>query len=142
MNSESREMIPKDAREVYLDENGEPIAFCPKDGIGLTDIERVQFYGLNESRMQELLARAVQKGDGFVAICIAVDDPAWTWLVDALMPGHDWEQYRQRGEIPVARGVAPRDLVVETIEKCYPAALPVPDRAFVAVFAAGGISVF
>jgi hypothetical protein len=134
--------IPKDAREVYCNEQGEPIAFCPKDSLGLTDIERARFYDLNKTRMKELLARANEKGEGWVAICIDVDDPTWTFVVDALMPGHNWDEYRQRGEKPVARGVVPRGVVVSTVEKMYPAALPVPEEAFIAVFAAGGIAAY
>lgn len=134
-------MIPKDAREVYCNEQGEPIAFCPKESLGLTDLHRAQFYELNRERMGQLLERAKVKGSGFVAICIDVDDPTWTWLVDALMPGHNWQQYRDRGETPVACGVVPCDIVVKTIEEAYPAALPVPAGEFIAVFAAGGIMV-
>ncbi len=134
-------MIPKDAREVYLNDKGEPIAFCPKESLSITDIERARFYALNEQRMLELLARAIEKGPEFVAICIDVDDPCWTEIVDALMPGYDWDSIRQRGEKPVARGVVPRDIVVWTVEHCYPAALPVPDGPFIAVFAAGGIMI-
>jgi hypothetical protein len=41
--------------------------------------------------------------DQFVVLCIAVDSD-WRDLVDLLMPDHDWQQYRDRGEQPVARG--------------------------------------
>ena len=37
-------MIPKDAREVYTNEKGKPIAYCPRDGIGITDLQRIEFY--------------------------------------------------------------------------------------------------
>ena len=30
-------------------------------------------------------------------------------IADMLMPGHDWQQYRDRGEIPFARGLAGRE---------------------------------
>ncbi len=132
-------MIPRDAREVYLNERGEAVAFCPKDGLGLTDLERARFYEPNRRRMARLLARAREKGPDFVAVCIDVDDPSWTWLADALLPGFNWSEIRDRGERPVARGVVPRGPIVETVEAAYPAALPAPGGAFIAVFAAGGV---
>jgi hypothetical protein len=131
--------VPKDAREVYCNDKGEPIAFCPKDSIGLGDLHRAQLYGLNKERLAELLERAKVKGADFCAICIDVDDPAWTTLVDVLMPGHDWDAYRKRGETPVARGVVPRG-IVEEAAKYYQAVLPLPTEPFIAVFASGGIS--
>lgn len=41
--------------------------------------------------------------DKFIVVCIAVDS-SWRWLVDILIPGGDWQRYRDRGEKPVARG--------------------------------------
>jgi hypothetical protein len=142
----SNAQIPKDAREVYCNEKGEPIAFCPKDSIGLTDLVRAEFYNLNKDRLAQLAERARAKtnemGVKYGVICIDVDDPAWTPLVDILMPGHDWESYRARGEKPVARGVVPQDLLVETVQKTYPAAGELAkDKVNICVFAGGGILV-
>lgn len=138
--------IPKDAREVYCNEKGEPIAFCPKDSIGVTDLERAEFYRMNEERLSQLALRAKEKtvatGVEQGVICIDVDDPTWTPLVDILMPGHNWASYRARGERPVARGVVPRGLLEETVKKTYPAAGDLVDgKVNICVFAAGGIAI-
>jgi hypothetical protein len=138
--------IPKDAREVYCNEKGEPIAFCPKDSIGITDFERAEFYSMNKERLSQLADRAEAKiketGVEYGVICIDVDDPAWTPLVDILMPGHDWDSYRSRGEHPVARGVVPRGLLEDTVKKIYPAAGDLVDgKVNICVFAAGGIAI-
>lgn len=131
--------IPKDAREIYTNEKGEPVAFGPKYSFGLTDLLRSVFYDANADRMRQLEERAATKPEPSVAICIDVDDSTWTQLVDALMPGQDWEQFRTRGEKPVARGVVPRKLVVDLVADVYPAAGEPPDGAFTAVFAGGGV---
>ena len=137
--------IPKDAREIYCNEKGEPIAYCPKDSMGLTDVKRAEFYLLNEERLSKLAKRAQEKatetGVEQGVICIDVDDPTWMPIVDTLLPGHDWESYRVCGERPVARGVVPRALLEETV-KFYPAAEDLAtDRVNILVLAAGGIAV-
>jgi len=43
--------------------------------------------------------------DEFVVFCIKVDSE-WRDIVDQIMPNADWQQYRDRGEEPVARGWA------------------------------------
>lgn len=138
--------IPKDAREVYCNEKGEAIAYCPKDSLGVTDLERAHFYGLNQERLEQLAVRAGEKtretGVRQGVICIDVDDRAWTPLVDILMPGYDWGAVRARGEKPVARGVVPEDLLKKTIETAYPAAGELAKyKTNICVFAAGGILV-
>lgn len=143
------DMIPKDAREVYYNDKGEPIAWCPVDGIGLTDVERAQFFQLNEARLRQLAARArvksVEESEPQGVICIDVDDPTWTPLVDLLMPGRDWNAYRARGEKPVARGVVPLDLIETVAKERYPAVGKFDSRDGVinmAVFASYGVSLF
>lgn len=137
--------IPKDAREVYCNEAGEPIAYCPKESVGATDFLRVEFYALQDTkRMLQLQDRAraktAQVGEQQLVVCIDVDDPAWTDLVNMLMPGANWDEFRERGERPVARGVVPTALMSEAVARCYPAAGVVPaDRTCVLVFAAGGV---
>lgn len=135
-------MIPRDAREVYCNEKGEPIAYCPKESIGLGDLERGSLYAFTRERLLELRNRAVEKGPDFVVACFDVDDRIWTPVVEQLMPGHDWDVYRRRGETPIARGVVPRGFIVELIATTYPAAGDAPPGAFIAVFASGGATYF
>lgn len=138
--------VPRDAREVYLDEKGEPIAWCPKEGLGLSDLQRGAFLSPNWPRLRELAKRAEMRtrelGHQLLVVCIDVDDPTWAFLVDQLMPGHDWNVYRSRGETPVARGIVPAEPMVKLVAEAYPAAGEVPrDRVSILVFAAGGVAI-
>lgn len=137
--------IPHDAREIYCNENGEPIAYCPKESFGATDVERALFYNAQDQASIARLERRAQEktreaGEQQLVVCIDVDDPAWTFLVDMLMPGADWEQFRARGERPIARGVVPAGPLADIVAKTYPAAGEVPlDKVSVLIFAAGGV---
>jgi hypothetical protein len=69
--------------------------------------ERQALFEQNEKRLKEMAHRALARGlkpYEFLIVCIDVDDPGWKNLVDALMPDADWQQFRDRGEKPVARG--------------------------------------
>lgn len=61
------------------------------------------------SRLQHFAYRALnvrgKRNDEEVVVCIKVDS-RWHYLVDRLMPGADWQQYRDLGQEPVARGCA------------------------------------
>jgi hypothetical protein len=46
--------------------------------------------------------------DDVVIVLVNVDDTHGRLFADVLMPGHDWQPYRDRGEVPFARGLAPR----------------------------------
>jgi hypothetical protein len=144
----SESKVPRDAREVYLNDEGEPVAYCPKDGLGAVDLERAAFWNAQDkAAMRRLAERATVKSTDhetqFLVACIDVEDPTWRFLVDLLMPGADWQAIRDRGESPVARGVVPRELVASVLEELYPAALPLPpEPTTVVVFSAGGASAF
>lgn len=67
----------------------------------------------NHDRLVEMARRALlEKGltrSEFVMVCIQVDDKRWRYIVDQLMPNTPesyWQQYRDRGEEPIARGSA------------------------------------
>ena len=61
------------------------------------------------SRLQHAAWRALNvlgmRNDEVVVVCIQVDS-RWRYIVDLLMPGHDWQSIRDMGEEPVARGSA------------------------------------
>jgi hypothetical protein len=65
------------------------------------------------SRVQE---RSLRPEDVVITL-INADDAHGKFLADALMPGHDWQAYRDRGEIPFARGLAARGGVEDFIEQ-------------------------
>lgn len=146
--------IPSDAREVYLDEETkEPIAFCPKDGLGATDLERALFFDHSKEWATEK-AKKVRVNNWtrtHFLIVISVDDPTWKSLADFLMPNNDatWEAMRKTGQVPIARGIVAKDPgFLRGIDSIYPAEAgklgkPPPNgKVHVAVMCAGGFSVF
>lgn len=117
------------------------------------EAERQELMELNRSRLEELAYRAIHykymKPKDFFVICIHVDDLAWTDLVEELMPGQDWQAYRDRGEIPVVRGSVWRKSVGGYLGQVCPAIRPVLGNPDVSeqivqavVLAAGGASVY
>ncbi|HLC44397.1 MAG TPA: hypothetical protein VJK50_00940 [Patescibacteria group bacterium] len=112
---------------------------------------REAFYQLNRERLQELAHKALTarrlKPDEFLIVCIEADDPEWKDLVDLLMPNHNWQQYRDRGEKPIARGsVVPgvreylREVVPDIADALYE---ELPEGVVRAVImASGGASVY
>lgn len=67
----------------------------------------------------ERLAHFAERARGRDDVCFVlldVDDARGAALADVLMPGHDWQQYRRRGETPIARGLATFDGMVSVLE--------------------------
>ncbi|SRR6266568_779549 len=67
---------------------------------------------MNADRVAHFKNRLVERGltpQEVVITVINVDDPHGAVLAEALMPGHDWQAYRDRGEVPFARGLAGRE---------------------------------
>jgi len=64
-------------------------------------VERIRHFA-------DRVAELGRSGADTVITLINVDDPTGhgRLLADLLMPGHDWQQYRAQGEVPVARGLA------------------------------------
>ncbi|MDO8507394.1 MAG: hypothetical protein Q7S53_02405 [bacterium] len=53
----------------------------------------------------------------YVIVVLNVDDPHGGPLADILMPGFDWQEIRDQGEIPFARGMVDRSWVEEALDK-------------------------
>lgn len=113
------------------------------------DLGRQRLYDLNETRLAQLAYRALRRGvspDDLFIVCIDVDDESWRDLVEELMPGHDWQEYRDRGETPVARGSVTSGIreylseVVPDIKNALNGPLP-KDAIRVIVMAEGGAAV-
>jgi len=78
---------------------------------------RHEIMEVNAERLTQIAHRAIHvrglKTNDFIVVCIMVDS-RWRPLVDQLMPNHDWQQYRDQGMKPIARGsvvlnsIAPR----------------------------------
>ncbi len=115
------------------------------------DVVRNELFQQNIPALARLMKSAISKGktpEDVMLVCIHVDDEPWTELADHLMPGHDWQQYRDLGQKPIARGSVERagmeDILSVSVPGVFPAfakELP-PNSMFVAVMDAGGASVF
>lgn len=67
---------------------------------------------LNADRVKHFKRRLTERGmtpDQAVIVLLNVDDVHGGPLADALMPGHNWQEIRDKGEVPFARGLAMRD---------------------------------
>jgi hypothetical protein len=77
-------------------------------------------------RLQHIAWRALnvlgKKNDEIVIVCIQVDDEPWRDIVDLLMPNEDWQQYRDMGMDPIARGSAMWPLCEVMAERLPPIA--------------------
>lgn len=101
---------------------------------------------LNEDRVEHFLRRAVAlRSEGRTDLCMValdVDDALGGELAGLLMPGHDWQVYRDRGELPVARGLTTREGMADLLERVRPRTAEVlrgcPDDCLPIVTMAGG----
>ena len=69
-------------------------------------------------RIQHFKNRITEKKldpETVVITVINVDSLYGAEIAEALMPGHDWQQYRDKGEVPFARGLAMKEGMVERI---------------------------
>jgi hypothetical protein len=76
-------------------------------------------------RVQHFVNRIKERGDDprdVVITLIRVDDPHGGPLADALMPGMNWQLFRDRGEAPYARGLAGREFIQDALELFDPEA--------------------
>jgi hypothetical protein len=69
-------------------------------------------YEVDHERVQHFVRRIAERGLAPAEVCIVlinVDDVHGSAIADVLMPGHDWQAYRDRGMTPIARGLAGRE---------------------------------
>lgn len=72
----------------------------------------------NADRIPYFKERAKIRGlssDQAVIVIVNVDDENGGIMAEALMPGYNWQVYRDQGEIPFARGLADRDYVTQCL---------------------------
>ena len=70
----------------------------------------------NKDRLEHMAFIATKKGmapKDFLTIAIDVDNPYWNDLVETLVPGQDWQEIRDRGEKPVARGTVCTEGIID-----------------------------
>ena len=107
-------------------------------------------FELNADRVAHFKRRLAERGmtaDQAVIVLLNVDDIHGSLLADALMPGHNWQEIRDRGEVPFARGLAMREGIqgaldtfdkeaAEKLQGMTDIAVVVVDRGVAEVFAA------
>lgn len=73
----------------------------------------------NADRVTHFKKRLAERGmtaDQAVIVLLNVDDIHGGPLADILMPGQNWQEIRDRGEVPFARGLAMRDGIQEALD--------------------------
>jgi hypothetical protein len=111
---------------------------------------RHEFMLVNAARLAEMAHRALYvrglSRDAFVVVCIEVDS-RWRDFVDYLMPNQDWQQYRDQGMKPVARGIVSSSLC-EILSEELPSIknvlmeIPSAGKVKVVVLDTGGATVY
>ncbi|MFA6458978.1 MAG: hypothetical protein WCV79_01090 [Candidatus Paceibacterota bacterium] len=74
----------------------------------------------NADRVQHFKNRIRERGlsaEQVLIVLLNVDDPHGGPIAELLMPGHNWQEYRDKGEVPFARGLAQRSGIEEIIGK-------------------------
>ena len=80
-------------------------------------------FEMQRDRVEHFVTRisALNLSTEDVVIVLAnADDPNGKQLAEALMPNHDWQAYRNLGELPFARGLAEREGIQWFIEDMEP----------------------
>ena len=73
---------------------------------------------LNVDRVAHFKNRIMKRGltaSDVVIVLLNVDDVHGGPLADILMPGYNWQEIRDRGEVPFARGLAGREGIHEAL---------------------------
>lgn len=73
---------------------------------------------INVDRVVHFKNRMTERGlsaDQVVIVLVNVDDVNGGPLADVLMPGTDWQSFRDQGQVPFARGLAGRSGIQEII---------------------------
>jgi hypothetical protein len=88
-----------------------------------------------------------RKPQDFIVICIDVDDKYWRDFVDYLMPGHDWQAIRNRGQAPIARGTVESEGYINFVCNCCPEVtsafqMPLEPNCAYAVVMSHGVTVY
>lgn len=62
-------------------------------------------------RFKERIGKLGRTSADTVIVIINVDDENYGGLGELLMPGHNWQQYRDKGLIPYAKGLVTRECI-------------------------------
>lgn len=92
----------------------DPIALAVFTAVGKHNC-RASF-DANAERVTYFMGRVAERGidpNTIVIVLLNVDDANGAFLAEALMPGYDWQEIRERGEVPFARGIVMREYILE-----------------------------
>lgn len=101
-----------DGKTVLID----PVAYAIMKAINKSNCEST--YLNNLERIQHFKNRIEEKKvnpEGYAIVIINVDAPYGGEIAESLMPGHDWQQYRDQGQTPMARGLVHKKPMTEII---------------------------
>lgn len=115
MNDEPRAVVREIGGEIVLDD---PQALEVIRAIDKHNCENT--LEINADRVAHFKVRMKDRqldASEYVIVVLNVDDPHGGPLADILMPGFDWQEIRDQGEIPFARGMVDRSWVEEALDK-------------------------
>jgi hypothetical protein len=94
----------------------DPAALAVMKAVGRLNCRNT--FELNKDRIRHFDGRIAEKGltwKDAVIVVLNVDDINGGPIAEVLMPGMDWQAYRDRGEVPFARGLAGRQGIEDII---------------------------
>lgn len=101
-----------DGKTILID----PVAYAMMQAVN--KINCYCTYQAQKDRVQHFKNRISEKNldpKSFVITLINVDAPYGGELAEAIMPGYDWQQFRDKGEAPFARGLVMKERMIELI---------------------------
>ena len=113
MGKEPRAVVRKINRKLALDD---PDAVAVIRTVGKHNCRGT--FELNADRVEHFKRRLAERrltASNVVIVIVNVDDVHGGQLADALMPGANWQEIRDRGEVPFARGLADRKGIQESL---------------------------
>lgn len=97
-------------------------------------------FNMNLDRIQHFKNRIVEKGlnpKEIVIVVIKVDDVHGGPIADVLMPDFNWQEIRDRGEVPFARGLVKRwgmkEMIGDFDKEAFEKLETVPENAVIVV---------
>lgn len=105
-----------DGKLVLDDPDDDPDAVAVINAMGKHNCKNT--LELNADRVAHFKNRLAERGmtaDQAVIVLLKVDDVHGGPLADVLMPGYNWQEIRDRGEVPFARGLAMREGIQEVL---------------------------
>jgi hypothetical protein len=82
-------------------------------------------FEINAERVAYFKNRIVELNkspNDFAIVLLNVDDHHACLLADILMPGYNWQQFRDQGMVPIARGLVDRKWMQEIVSSIRPEA--------------------